>query len=99
LEFEFHSPNHKPPRAGHGHRRLVAGIGHRRAHQLADIYSGRSLHFYFFREASKMDNFTIAVLITAAPFVLLLIYGFWSGILRLGGEPPSEHRGDGSDTV
>jgi len=46
-----------------------------------------------------MDNFTIAVLVTAAPFVLLLIYGFWSGNLRLGGEPPSEHRRDGSDTV
>jgi len=44
-----------------------------------------------------MDNFTLAVLITAAPFALLLIYGFWSGQLRLGGEPPGEHRGDGED--
>jgi len=42
-----------------------------------------------------MDNFTIAVLITAAPFALLLIYGFWSGILRLGGDAPGEHPGGG----
>ena len=47
---------------------------------------------------ARMDNFTIAVLISAVPFALLLIYGFWSGILRLGGEPPSEHRRDGEDT-
>ncbi|MDD9811910.1 MAG: hypothetical protein OXU71_09385 [Gammaproteobacteria bacterium] len=39
-----------------------------------------------------MDNFTIAVLITAVPFVLFLIYGLWSGKLR----PDNEHlRGGG----
>jgi len=42
-----------------------------------------------------MDNFTVAVFITIVPFALLLIYGLWSGQLRLGGESSSEHRGDG----
>jgi len=47
---------------------------------------------HFIREASQMDNFTIAVLITAVPFVLFLIYGLWSGKLR----PDNEHlRGGG----
>lgn len=45
----------------------------------------------------SMDNFTVAVLVTAAPFALLLIYGFWSGQLRLDGEPHRKHRGDGDD--
>ena len=46
-----------------------------------------------------MDNFTIAVLITAAPFVLLLIYGFWSGNLPPRDGPPRECRRDGGDAA
>ncbi|MDD9858275.1 MAG: hypothetical protein OXU96_09560 [Gammaproteobacteria bacterium] len=40
-----------------------------------------------------MDNFTIAVLITAVPFVLFLIYGLWSGKLR----PDNDHQRGGED--
>lgn len=37
-----------------------------------------------------MDNFTIAVLITVVPFMLFVIYAFWSGKVRSDNEP---HRG------
>jgi len=45
-----------------------------------------------------MDNFTIAVLVSAVPFALLLIYGFWSGNLPPRDGPPREYRRDGEDT-
>lgn len=42
-----------------------------------------------------MDDFTLAVLITAAPFALLLIYGLWSGNLPPRDVPPREYRSGG----
>lgn len=44
-----------------------------------------------------MDNFTVAVLITAVPFALLLIYGFWIGNLPLRDGPPRECRRGGEN--
>ncbi|MDD9811909.1 MAG: hypothetical protein OXU71_09380 [Gammaproteobacteria bacterium] len=46
-----------------------------------------------------MDNFTIAVLITAVPFVLFVVYGLWSGKLPPRDGPPREYRRDGGDAA
>jgi len=43
-----------------------------------------------------MDNFTIAVLVTVVPFMLFVLYAFWSGKVRSDNEP---HRGDAGDAV
>ncbi|MDD9884561.1 MAG: hypothetical protein OXU62_08540 [Gammaproteobacteria bacterium] len=44
-----------------------------------------------------MDNFTIAVLITAVPFALFVVYGLWSGKLRPDNEPCRCCRRDAED--
>ncbi|MDD9884559.1 MAG: hypothetical protein OXU62_08530 [Gammaproteobacteria bacterium] len=46
-----------------------------------------------------MDNFTIAVLITVVPFMLFVVYVFWSGKVRSDNEPQQGYRRDDSDTV
>jgi len=46
---------------------------------------------------ARMDNFTIAVLITIAPFALFVIYGLWSGKLRPDNEPHRRYRRDSED--
>ncbi|MDD9854980.1 MAG: hypothetical protein OXU88_02245 [Gammaproteobacteria bacterium] len=45
----------------------------------------------------QMDNFTIAVLGTVVPFMLFVVYVFWSGKVRPDNEPCRCCRRDAED--
>jgi len=49
--------------------------------------------------AVLMDNFTVAVLGTVVPFMLFVVYAFWSGKVRSDNAPHRCCRRDNGDAV